>query len=197
MESSNMPDDKEEDAVYLFHAKFRDYLIDAVRYHFGQFNLWTVFFVTINGSLFIAFYSNNEGWESYEKVLLFISGYFVSFLFFCCSRIYSLCIIYLSKKIDDIMNDFKNENPCYAKDTDDYRQCFYSLGYTKISTTKIIYIFSSVLMFSWGILFSLNIFKHVEIYIGMIVIISVTAYFLLLAFMILENNFKKHIKKKY
>lgn len=195
MEISYIPDNKEKDAVYLFHTKFRDYLIDAIRYHFGQFNLWTVFFVTINSGLFFAFYSKNEVWGYSEKILLFTAGYIVSFLFFCCSRIYNLCIIYLSKKIDNMMRDFKNNNPCYAKDTDDYQQCYYSLGYTKISTTKIVYIFSSVLMFSWGFLFALNIFNHMEIYIKMIVIVPVTAYLLLLAYMFLENRFKKYIKE--
>jgi len=175
-----MSGDKEKDAVCLC-------LIDAIRYHFGQFNLWTVFFVTINGGLFIAFYSKNEGWGCYEKILLFTAGYFVSFLLFCCSRIYSLCI-------NNMMREFKNKNPRYAEDTNEYRRCFYSLGYTRMSTTKIVYMFSSVLMFSWGILFALNVFSHVEIYIKMIVIVSVTAYFLLLAYMFLESSFKKYIK---
>ena len=54
-----------------------NYLIDAIRHHFTQFNVWVGFFVAINVGLFAAFYnvSNNVC----TNILLPLLGYVASF----------------------------------------------------------------------------------------------------------------------
>ena len=59
---------------------FYDYPIDAIRYHFKQFNVWVAFFVAINGGLLIA-YSSMDLNLNLERILILLLGYVTSFLF--------------------------------------------------------------------------------------------------------------------
>jgi len=200
-----MTEKKDNDAHQL-HKEFLNYLIDATRYHFGQFNVWTMFFVTINGGLFVAFYSKDTWEKLNEHILIFITGYIISFLFFCCSRIYNLCINNLSDEINNMMNNFKKKYQKYAEDTNKYHKCYFVLEYTKKATTIIVNIISCVLMCSWVVLFVIRIFNDINIWCGLkketmlccmiIVALIITVALLLLLSTIIKNYHKKYIESK-
>jgi len=164
-----------------------DYPIDAVRYHFTQFNVWVAFFVAINGGLLIA-YSSMDLKSNLEKILILLLGYVAAFLFHYLSEVYDFCINDLSDKIDEIKNDNLQE-------AEQNKVYFDSLRRTKTSTTKIVYLFSLILTYPWGILliskfirnigklftFKLTFFYIIEVFIAIILVTIVNMILLKLA----------------
>ena len=122
--------------------------IDAIRYHFTEFNVWMGFFVVISGGLLVAY--SNQNLDSLEKVLIPLVGYTTTFLCHCLSICYCRCVTRLSEIIDD---SFKQEDEKY----------FPPLKYAKISTTRIISLLTFILTYPWGILLTVKVNKYMEI----------------------------------
>jgi len=109
--------------------------------------------------------------------LIMILGYIASLLFYCCSKIFKLYISHISKFIEIEFD--KTE-------------------YAKISTINIVSIFSFVLVSIWGILLVFNIFENKDkllIYCIAVIIVSITAFLCLLAYMILLFTFYNTVNK--
>ncbi|MCL2843839.1 MAG: hypothetical protein FWE23_00055 [Chitinivibrionia bacterium] len=165
--------------------------IGAVRYHFTQFNVWTAFFIVINGGLLVAYgelAKLNSAFccsdFSTKKLLIPLLGYIVAFLCFCLCVCYKRCIKKLSTLIE---KDFKINNPRYIE--------FCSpLGQTKILTTIIVMLLAFALTCAWGTLFVLNLFEKMEnLYLLCKAIAGafVTAFLLFLADKYLQYYFNK------
>lgn len=158
--------------------------IRAIRYHFSEFYIWVGFFIAINSGLLIAYSSGSFESNYFAIKLILILGYFASFLFYCCSKIFKLCIFHISEFIE---NDFDKTK--YAK---------YSrpLKFAKISTIRIVSMFSFFLTSVWGILLINNIFENKDkllIYFLIILSIFITALLCFLTYIILLYRFYKTV----
>jgi len=133
------------------------YLIKAIRYHFTEYSLWMAFFITINGGLLVAYRS--KGLKPLEKILILVLGYIVSILFRYSSEDFKSCIARISQSIEK----FKGNDVPYSNSDGKTNNYYYEpLRHTKVSTTRIVSLFARVLMYAWGILLILNIYKYID-----------------------------------
>jgi len=160
--------------------------IKALRYHFSEFYIWVGFFIAINGGMLIAYSSDGLKSNNLAIKLIMILGYIASLLFYCCSKIFKLCISHISKFIE------------VEFDITEYAKYSRPLKYAKISTINIVSIFSFVLVSIWGILLVLNIFEDKDkllIYCIIIIVVSITAFLCLLTYIILLFTFYNTVNK--
>ena len=160
--------------------------IKAIRYHFSEFYIWVGFFIAINGGLLIAYSSGYFESNALAIKLILILGYIASLLFYCCSKIFKLCISHISKFIE---TDF---------DKTEYAKYSHPLKYAKISTIDIVSIFSFFLVSIWGILLVFNIFKEKDkllIYCIAVIAVSITTFLCLLIYMIILFTFYDTVNK--
>jgi hypothetical protein len=148
---TSVPDTTEGDMVY--NKKRYDYPIDAIRYHFTQFNVWVGFFIGINGALLVA-YNNVDTHFNLAKIFLLLLGYIASLLFHGLSKVYHFSITGLSVKINELATIDEQDIAL--------KKFFQELSYTKTSTTWIVCTFSFILTFPWGILLILKIISGIE-----------------------------------
>jgi len=163
--------------------------VKAIRYHFTEFNILVSIFVAMNGGLLAAYSSDGLKCDLKAKIFISILGIIVSFLFFCCSRIYNLCVTNIS---DSLNTHFKEHLPEFINYPPPFR-------YAKESTTKVFIILSLILTITWEILIFYNIYAYKGsndlIVIIAITTISLAAYIYLWVLILLKtcfNNFKKN-----
>ena len=124
----------------VIHRKYQKYKYDpvqAIRYHFTEFNVWVAFFVSINGGLLTAYFNNkvNEAIKYISKL-----GFIISILFFICGLVYCICMIMVSKVIKEYFEKYLNK----------FKKFPSPLGFTKIATTIIVMIIAIFLTITWG-----------------------------------------------
>ena len=139
------------------------YPIDAIRYHFSEFNVWMGFFVVINGGLLVAYRS--DGNSDIEKMLIVLIGYIITFLFYFASRTFKRCITTFSNKIDCLdqktdKSDKTNEQSVSSEESNS--QYFRPLKYAKVAITRIVTLLTFILTYPWGILSVLMAFSNIE-----------------------------------
>jgi len=166
------------------------YPVKAIRYHFTEFNILVGIFIAVNGGLLVAYSNETLKCDNISKIFLSIFGFIISILFFCCSRIYNLCVIRLSDLLDI---HFKKNLHFFT----DYPT---PLRYAKISTTYIVLIFSIILMIVWETLIVFNSyvykgFNNTLLCIMIIAAISLTAFIFFCCFVFLKCHFNKKINE--
>lgn len=114
----------------LKNDKRYKYLINARNNHFTLSNTWMVFFVTINGALFVAYYTMLGKGSNLEKFIILSFGYIAALLFHCAAKSYHywndnfiLINSYFCNSLPNI-NVFKHENRDVKKAYDDLVQYF-------------------------------------------------------------------------
>jgi len=70
--------------------------VQAIRYHFTEFNIWVGIFLAINGGLFSAYFNDGIKNNTSIKIIVEKLGCGVSILFCIVGLIYFACMIWLS-----------------------------------------------------------------------------------------------------
>jgi len=152
-------DDEENDTK---HNKSRyDYLIDARNHHYVQYHVWMLFFITINGGLFITYANLLKDGDAgrFEKITILLLGYVAAFLFFCSSKGYHYWITNFATLIHHYEREKYKTSDKFVyfviankENCDEYITYLNPLKGANISTTKMISMFAAVLTYGWGML---------------------------------------------
>ena len=125
----------------------REYLIDAVRFHYKEFYIWVAFFFTIISGLFYLYCTKIDSYNL--KIVVAMIGYVASFLFFCVCIVYGTYITRFGKQITIFEKTFESFDQNIIR----YKNHFVHHGYVKLTTTNVIAVFSIALVCAWAVLF--------------------------------------------